>query len=152
VHAEQVPLKDRFQTARKMHALVERYYRDLDFVELNGQSVGELALEKFFDLVKNIEYQLDPEPLEVVARPYYIFKYRSHGMDCKKKSILIGAWCRMNNIQYRFMGSSNRPDGDIHHVFPMAKIGGRWRVVDATYPENRLFEPKKNVTALEVLI
>ena len=148
------PLRDKEQTATKIKSLVNNFYGDLEhvLVERSGSRVPvtQLPLSDYFDLVKNIPYRRDPPPVEVVARPHHIFKYAKLGMDCKKKATAIAAYLKARGIPFRFIGSSNRPDKKIHHIFPQAKIDSEYVNVDATYPDYKLFQPK-TVTAWEVL-
>lgn len=155
VHTRE-PLKDKLQTARRIKHLVETFYLDLDKVTIikNGKKtrLSWLSLSDFFDFVKNIPYRKDPSPIEIVARPYYILKYSHLGMDCKKKGTLIAAFLRYKNYKYRAIGSSQRPDKRIHHIFfqfydPMKNI---WTNADATYNTGKIGEVKK-VTKWEVL-
>lgn len=150
------PLKDKEQTAKKIYQIVNEFYLDLHSVMVpvkkRGQTLraSDLSLQEFFDIVRNIPYRRDPRPVEVVARPYYLFKHQKLGIDCKKKAILIASYLKANGIPFRFIGSSNRPDRRIHHIFPQALIDGEYKNVDATYSQYRLFQPK-NVTAWEEL-
>jgi hypothetical protein len=148
------PLHDKAQTAAKIKQIVNKFYLDLDslFIERkNGtMKLPDLSLAEFFDLVKNIPYRRDPRPVEVVARPYYIFKYRGLGMDCKKKAIICAAYLKARGLPFRFIGSSNRDDKKIHHIFPQVKLDNEYVNFDATYSNYQLFGPK-NVTAWEVL-
>jgi hypothetical protein len=151
---ERVPLQDKEQTARKIKDLVNQYYSDLDSVFVVNRGVNmkitDLSLSDFFDLVKNIPYRRDPRPVEVVARPYYLFKHRGLGLDCKKKSILCAAYFKYRGLPFRFIGSSNRPDKKVHHIFPQVKLDNEWLNFDATYSNYKLFGPKQ-VTAMGVL-
>jgi len=151
---EQTPLHDKEQTARKIKDIVNRFYFDLDAIFVargkSNMKLSDFSLPAFFDFVRKIPYRRDPRPVEVVARPYYLFKHRNLGIDCKKKSILIAAFLKSKGIPYRFIGSSNRADKKIHHIFPQAKIDNEYVNVDATYKEYKLFGPK-TVTAWEVL-
>lgn len=54
----------------------------------------------------------------------------------------------------RIIGSSEYPDGEIHHVFLQAKLqgpAGPWINVDATYPDFELGQAKPEITAAEIL-
>lgn len=151
---EKTPLNDKAQTARKIKELVNKFHTDLDsiFVVVRGNNtkITDLSLSDFFDLVKNIKYRRDPRPVEVVARPYYLFKYRHLGLDCKKKTILCAAYFKYRGLPFRFIGSSDRPDKKIHHIFPQVKIDNEYLNFDATYSNYKIFEPKQ-VTNAEVL-
>jgi hypothetical protein len=152
------PLTDRDQTAKRIKLLVERFHGDLDnvFIPLrNGgiRKMSDMTLQDFFNFVRRIPYRRDttnPHPKEIISRPHYIVKHRNLGMDCKKKAILLGSFLRCQGIPYRFIGSSQRRDRRVHHIFPQAFIGGNWKNVDATYSDYRLFQPKR-VTFSEVL-
>ena len=152
------PLFDKQQTADEIAALVLQYSGDLRsiYIKRNGKpvSVRDLPLDIYFNLVKNIPYKLDPSRphvKEIIGRPYRLFKMKDRGLDCKKKSILCGAWAKENSFDYRFMGSSQRADRKIHHIFPQIFYGEEWRNFDATYPEYELFGEKNDLTNLEVL-
>lgn len=153
----QEPLKNRYQTARRIKHLVEQFYLDLNlaFIVKNQRQIplSKLTLPEFFSFVKNIPYRRDPKPIEITARPYYIIKHRRLGMDCKKKGTLICSYLRMKNYKYRAIGASTRPDKAVHHIYfelydPDARS---WQPVDATYPENVLFKQNENETFREVL-
>lgn len=149
-----VSLFDKKQTSQAMYRLVEMFFRDLDkfHVKKNGKivHVRDLTIREFHSIIKMLPYRQDMKPIEVVARPKHLLKHRALGLDCKKKGILIGSYLKINSIKYRFLGSSNRKNRRIHHVFPQAKINGKWHNVDATYSHYRPFE-RKRVTAYEVL-
>lgn len=136
------PLAAKEQTAARIKDLIDKYYTDLDICFLSGVPLSELSLPQYFNFVKNIPYRRDKQPIEIIARPYHCIKYRDLGLDCKKKSILMGAFAKVNRIPYRFIGSSRRPDKKVHHIFPQVKIEGVWRNIDATYPQNKIFEQK----------
>ena len=151
------PLHDRQQTARRIKHLVEQYYLDLNliFIVKNGKQIpiSNLTLPEYFDLIKNIPYRKDPHQIEVTARPYYIFKHRALGMDCKKKGTAIAAFLRLKNYKYRAIGSSSRADFMVEHIYfelydPARK---EWKPVDATYPKNKLFKIASQETFREVL-
>ena len=151
------PLRNRAQTARRIKHLCEMYYLDLNlcFVVRDRRQIplSKLTLQEYFNFVKNIPYRKDPKPIEIVARPYYLVKHRKLGLDCKKKGTLICAYLRLKNYKYRAIGASTRPDGQIHHIyFELYDTDAKqWRPVDATYKDYKLFEPKTDETAREIL-
>lgn len=144
------PLKDCFQTAREIKNIVNRFYSDLNIIlykrGASGQSqaIAKMTLQEYFNFIKNIPFKPDNKPVEYVARPYYLMKRNIGGLDCKKKTIMIASFLKLHGIPFQLIGSSIRPDKNIHHIFTRARIRGRWRTVDATYPENRLFQNKRN--------
>lgn len=149
------PLRDKAQTANRMYALIDTYAADLHRVKVrrNGLDtpVSRLPLEDFFDFVRRIPYKRDRKPVEVLMRPYYVFRFAKKGADCKKKAIAISSYLALSGTPYRLIGSSRRRDGRIHHVFPQGLIAGQWRNLDATYPEYELFQSKPDITHAEVL-
>lgn len=144
-------LKSRYQTAEKIKRLIIEYADDLKLWAVPvGNSVvplSDLSMEKFFDLVRKMPYKRDSHNIEVVARPKHILSGRE--ADCKKKAILMCAWALNNGIKYRLIGSSNKINGNIHHIFPQFYINGKWYNVDATYSYYKLFQPKE-VTKYEI--
>lgn len=147
------PLKDAKQTAAKIADLIRKYSGDLHLISIETPAgrkrLDELTLLQFFNFAKNIPYKLDEKPVEVVGRPYRLLSDRLGGLDCKKKTCLCGSFLnqqikkRSRLIQgFQLVGSSDRADRRIHHIFTKAKIKGRWRVVDSTYARNRLFGNK----------
>jgi hypothetical protein len=152
----QEPLTDKLQTARRIKHLVETFYLDLDriYLVISGKKtrLSWLSLQEYFNLVKNIPYRRDPKPIEIVTRPYYIFKYSKLGMDCKKKGAAIAAYLRYKNYKYRAIGTSQRPDKRIHHIFFQFfdPKKAEWITADATYKTGKIGE-KKHFTKWEVL-
>ena len=138
-------LESREQTAARIYESAE-YINDL------GQWLDS-SLSQFFNHVKNIPYVEDPEPFELVSRPFYMLhkRFNLKGLDCKKKAVLMGAWLNAHGIPWRLVAVSERPDKLIHHIFIQAFIDGVWKNIDPTYKEFKLFEPKKYVTYGEIL-
>ncbi len=126
-----------------MYHYAGSYYSDLG-------PLAALPLQAFFDLVRKIPYVKDPRGKEIVARPALLLK-EFPALDCKKKAILIGAYCIANKIPFRFVASSQRRSAKAHHVYPQAKIDGQFKNVDATYSHYRLFQPKSGLTLADVL-
>jgi len=153
VKVQEKILRDRAQTGVAMYRAA-RYFADL------GEYL-DLSLRDFFAFVSEIPYEEDWPGAEIVSRPRYILDGTLPAADCKKKAVLIAAWLVAHGYtpaadgpgkHFRFVAVSERPDGEIHHVFvQMKEAGGRWRNVDATYPGARLHAAKPEVTAGEVL-
>jgi hypothetical protein len=144
------PLKSKFQTANQMYKIVNSTSSDLQKININGKKAAKNSLVDYFDYIKNIKYRMDRKPREILARPAISLKFKNAGIDCKKKALLIAAWSKQNNIPFRFVASSRRPDRQVHHVFPQLYISGRYINVDATYPTNSINE-KKRYTRMIVL-
>jgi len=148
------PLKSKNQTGREMYRMIAATAGDLKkvFYNVGGRPVSadKLPLVQWFNIVKNIPYRRDPKPREILARPAHILGFEKLGADCKKKSLLMAAWCKQNNIPFRFIASSRRKDKKVHHVFPQARIAGQWLPLDATYKRNTI-GMKRSDTKTEVL-
>lgn len=148
------PLYDRHQTADKIKWLIDNFAGDLKEIDClmgNGKfPLASLSLANFHKFVRLIPYKMDRRPVERIARPKWIIENAAKGIDCKKKAILMGSWCKVNGIPFRLIGSSCRRDKKIHHIFPQAFLGGEFKNIDATYSDYRIDE-QKTVTAMEVL-
>jgi len=137
-------LTDRVQTGRAIYYCAT-FYNDLG-------SLLDLSLKDFFNTVKKMPYIEDQIDSEVVARPKYLLDQEKFpALDCKKKSVLIGAWLNAHNMPWRLVAISEKPNKNIQHVFPQALINNEWLSVDPTYPEYSLFMPKPQATAAEEL-
>jgi hypothetical protein len=158
VYINRQPLTDKAQTADEIKYLVDTFFTDLDNIFIDRKDgtrmkLSDMSLQSFFDFVRTIPYRRDiskPVAREIVARPHYVVKHRALGMDCKKKAVLIASFLKRHAIPFRFIGSSERKDKRIHHIFCQGWFNGIWKNVDATYRDYKLFEPKK-ITAFEIL-
>jgi hypothetical protein len=117
-------------------------------------NLKELSFQDYYETIKNIPYIDDPQILyraELVARPKYLLYGQS--LDCKKKSILMGAYCnaQLPKLKFKFIGSSERSDRLLHHVFPIVKLNNQWVVADATFKRYFLGEGKPFLTKYEIL-
>lgn len=145
-------LFDKNQTGREMYRIIRDYSDDLYGIEIvdngNVTAFPFLCLHDAFRVIADIPYIEDKEPIEILSRPKYINSLP--GADCKKKSILMASWCRLNGIPYRLVAMSNLPDKHFHHVFTQCKLNGSWLNLDPTYNNGIPFE-NKVVTNYEVL-
>ncbi len=122
-------------TGQLMYHFAEAFTDDLGFN-------AAIPFESWHAKVRAIPYQSDdelfPAPnavVEVLARPAYLLDSSLWpAIDCKKKAILVGAWCAKNKVPYAFVATSEYPSGDIHHVLPVVKMGNGWVTADATFP------------------
>lgn len=127
------PLEGKELTGAKMYALVDEYFTDIG-------SMRALPFLRWFEYVRSIPYVSDIERfpgrlLEVVSRPKYLMDRKIFPkIDCKKKSVLIGAWARANGFPFRFVAVSDRRDKEATHVFPQVDFGRGWVNADATLP------------------
>ena len=134
------PLESADQTAAQMVRMVRQYASDL----------GEKAawpLTRFFRYVADLEYRADPKGHESVSRPALTMGQAWPWRDCDDKAILIGSWCYLNNLPFRFIASSKRPDMVLHHVWVIASLNGKHLPLDATYPKNYIgwSDPKNTI-------
>lgn len=127
---------------KELTGLYMYYYAQCFADDLGGLS--RLPFSSWHARVKSIPYASDDELfpenpsqiVEVVARPGLLMAggpFRA--LDCKKKSILVGAWAAANKKPYAFIASSEVPSKKIHHVFPVVDLGDGWVTADATFPE-----------------
>jgi len=122
-----------------------------------GEDLGHLSrlsLIDFFDFVKNIPYIDDPRVFsnaELVARPKYLLN--AGALDCKKKAVLISAWCNSQKpkLKNKFVASSDRKDKSLHHVFPIILTNSGWVVADATFSSYFIGKKKPKITHTEVV-
>lgn len=142
------------QTGREMHRLISLYFSDLNNIKCwYGNKLtpfSSLPIEQAYNFVRKIPYRRDTKPIEVIARPREIMRFRNLGVDCKKKAILLASYLRSRGLPYRLVASSRLPSGRIHHVFPQILFWGTWLNFDATYPHYKPFR-RKAVTNMEVL-
>ena len=142
------PLKSKYRTVKEIKYAVNSFSGDLyGFPGLMGRGI-----EEFYDFVKRIPYTKDIKNIEVVSRPKYLLQ-NFPALDCKKKSILMGSYMKnkYGPGSYRYVLSSNRPDGQICHIFTQVRVeGDNWINADATYPQN-IFGQKKRVTNFEIV-
>lgn len=146
-------LHDKEQTGREMYSLAQRFTDDLEHFVLENDprvTLAQVPLSQYYAIIRAIPFRQDDHGAEVVTRPYHLFTTPWRGWDCKKKAIALAAYLEKRGIPWRFLSVSRRPDGEIHHVLVQASVDGQWLNVDATYPDNELFEPEQ-WTAEEVL-
>lgn len=119
------------QTSAEMLRLVRAYAADIG-------DKAKWPLEKFYNYVKLLPYRNDPKGVETLSRPKWLMLESWPWRDCDDKAILIGSWCYLNGVPFRFVAASNRPDKELHHVFVIAQIEGKDFVIDSTYKNNTL--------------
>jgi hypothetical protein len=147
MEVKEIPLKSKYRTVSEVKHAVNTYADDLrDFPEFMSMDV-----EQYYDYVKNIPYKRDVPDTEIVSRPRYLLTIFP-SLDCKKKAILFASFMHLNYgpKSYRFVISSNRPDGQIGHIFTQILADGRWINADATYSHNILGKAKR-VTNYEIM-
>lgn len=150
-----LPLSSKEQTGEELRRMIETYHRDLDNAYIvrrlgKPEVASQSSFINFFNSVSSIPFKKDLYQYEVAARPLSILSDFPRGIDCKKKSILMGSWARCNGVQYKLIASSTRPDRAIHHVFPMFMLDGKWVPVDATYPGSIPFTKRRHTAEVEI--
>ena len=119
-----------FQTAEQMRRLVELYYRDLGPWLL-------VPFIAFYHHVCNLPYIADPKNCEFVCRAGLTLDPNFDiARDCDDKSVLLASWCQGHGRKKRFVATSTKPNGLLHHVFMQMDNG---LFCDATYPKNAQF-------------
>jgi len=147
MRAELVTLFDKYQTVSEIKKMIRDFYNDLlEFPGLTGMNINE-----YYNFVKNIPYVRDISKTEIVSRPKYLLTVFD-ALDCKKKSILMGSYMKLNHGDgsYRLCLSSNSPDKNIKHIFTQIILNGNWINADATYSKNKIGQLKK-VTNFEIV-
>lgn len=140
---EITPLHDGAQTVRKMYRMAEEYCGDLDGLRIRGIPASRMSMMQFYEWVRAIPFKRDRVPVEWIARPGYLAGAASNGLDCKKKSILLGAYLARSGFpsnRWRFVIVSRRKDKHPHHVLPQVKLSGEWYNLDATYVDDVPFD------------
>lgn len=142
------PLNSKYRTVKEIKNAVHKYASDLKLFP----QLLKMSIVQYYDFVKSIPYIRDVKNSEIVSRPKYLLTI-FNSLDCKKKSILMASfmYLKYGPDSYRFVLSSNRPDGKIGHIFTQIRDeSGAWINADATYPKNQ-FGAKKRVTAAEIV-
>lgn len=147
MHVYAWPLENKNRTVKEIKTAVNSFYKDLE----SFPQIVKMDIPQYFAFVKNIPYTRDIKEAEIVSRPKFLLTIFP-ALDCKKKSILIASFMRLKYgpNSYRFVLSSNRPDGNIGHIFTQIFANGRWINADATYSHNRI-GAKKKVTNYEIV-
>lgn len=117
------------QTAEEMRRLVCNYYADL------GPWLAVPFIE-FYHHVCNLPYVADPPGVETVSRPAYTLNANYCPRDCDDKAVLVASWWHGNGEPVRFVASSTKPNGRLHHVFCQL---GNGLFIDSTFPKNAVF-------------
>lgn len=119
-----------YQTGEKMRRLVQNYYTDL------GAWLNVPFLQ-FYRHVCDLPYIPDPKDVEFVSRPALTLDPNfTLARDCDDKSVLLGSWWNGHGEKKRFVASSTRPNGQLHHVFLQLDNG---IYIDGTYPKNKFY-------------
>lgn len=119
-----------YQTAEQMRRLVETYFTDLGVWLF-------VPFIDFYRFVCNLPYIADPQNVEFVSRPgITVNPCFNIARDCDDKAVLLASWWHGHGRQKRFLASSTKPTGKLHHVFLQLDNGV---CCDATYPKNAEF-------------
>lgn len=121
---------------REMYRLVDTYYHQLG-------SLALLSFPEFFHFVAGLDYRKETGRFQFLASPENVLSGNSPVVACANKSILIGCWCKNQNIPFRFVACTRKPNTAYNHVFPQMLLNGKWASVDATYPWHVPFSENK---------
>jgi transglutaminase-like putative cysteine protease len=127
-------LKSIHTTGQKMVELVKKFHEDL-------KPFDGMQFSRFYDLARRLPYRSDPTGVEFLQRPAHALKnwnVPAMPLDCDDKAVLIGAFLYRRGIPVRFLAVSNKPSAKIHHACLEGNFGGKWVLIDATYPYCRL--------------
>lgn len=122
-------------TVGEMYRLAYEYRDDV-------ASYGLKSVYNVFDFVRRIPYRSDLDScgrLECLKRP----KYGIIEGDCDDKSIVAGAMLTLIGVPWKFVTATNRPDGEMEHVFLQVFYDGAWQPFDATYSTNTIFQVRQ---------
>lgn len=125
-------LKSLKQTGRMMVEIVRMYWYDIPPHMLQWP-----MQEQFFNYIKKLPYQADPEDMESIQRPAFTLDRSWKGpRDCDDKAICIASWLYAHNIPFRFMAVSYAPGNDLEHaVVECDPPDSVKTIIDATYPK-----------------
>lgn len=127
------PLIDAKHTGKIMRRMVDKFYLDM-------APYAHLSFSEFFDLMKNIPFNPDPDGVELLKRPYYTMNRIGPGGDCDDKSICVASFFKIAGIPWRFVGVGNKKLGEskilLSHVYVEVYIYGKWIPFDTTYGFN----------------
>lgn len=118
-------LNNVYQTGEEMRRLVCTYWADL------GPWL-DVPFNVFYRHVCALPYVEDPPGVETVSRPLYLLNPGYSPRDCDDKAILCACWFHAHRVPVRFVATSSRPDGFLHHVLLRAWGCG---YIDATFEE-----------------
>lgn len=111
---------------------------------------GSMSFQDFFQYVSRLPYRKEAGQYQLLASPENSLNQTSPVIACANKAILIGSWCTLNKIPFRFVAVTRNKKGPFNHVFPEIYLGGRWCPVDATYPWFQPFS-ENNFAKREIL-
>lgn len=141
-------LIDAKQTGRYMRKLVDLYYTDM-------APWASLSSPEFFDVMKKIPFNADPDGIELLKRPIFTMKQIGAGGDCDDKSICVASWCKLVGIPWRFLGVGHKRPGIkkilLSHVYVEVYIYGKWIPFDTTYGFNIFGQTLSNYDRREIL-
>jgi hypothetical protein len=141
-------LQDAKYTGKMMHQLVNKYY--LDMAPYSAMNPSD-----FFNLMKNLPYNPDPKGMELIKRPYFTMNKIGAGGDCDDKAICVGAWAKLNNISYKFVGVGRKINNikkiPLSHVYTELYLNNEWVTFDTTYSYNIYGKPLTDFDRYEIL-
>lgn len=127
------------KTIEAMKKLRDKFYTDV-------APFAFMTLEEFFDLVKELPYQMEDKSwhAQILQRPSFTLARKAPVVACANKAIVLGSYLTLNGVENGFVTSANTPSGPYGHVFNWARMFGKTpRFLDATYPDNVIFREKR---------
>lgn len=129
-------------TGALMVRLASRYHSDV-------APFAGMAPTDFYDKLKRIPYNRDPEATEFLQRPYFTLMGNRPGGDCDDKAIVAGAWAICNGYPFRYVAMGRYKDKPLHHVATDICMNGQWVHFDPTYSDQvfnkYLFRPERSM-------
>ena len=117
------------QTGAEMRRLCVMYCKDL------GPWLA-VPFMQYYRHICELPYIPDPPGVETVSRPAYTLSGDYAPRDCDDKAVLAAAWWHGRGFPVRFVASSTKPNGKLHHVFCQLWNG---LFIDPTYRKNENF-------------
>lgn len=129
-------LTSRKQIIDNIYKLIYNFSSDVYLINVDGRSLGNVSINEAYNFVKNLPYKedLNGEFLGRILKIWKLYtnKYLS-GFDCKKKSLFLGCYAKVNDIPFKFKVVSSNKNKEPHHIFPVFYLNNNEVPVDATY-------------------
>lgn len=136
-----------YRTLDVMNAVLARSAADFSVLGAAWEIIGHDAppgtvlarVERVFRFVSTrLRYTYDPPGLEWFKTPAAALREISlvgtFAGDCDDAAVLLAALLRGVGVPTRFVVMSQRADGDLHHIYVEAAVGGRWLALDPIVP------------------
>jgi hypothetical protein len=135
-------VKNVMHTGKLMTQLSVKHCRDV-------AGFGHLSPLEYYDVLRRIPYNRDPDQTEWLQRPYFTLRGDTPGGDCDDKAICGGAYAVLCGYPFRFVAMGRYADKPLHHVATDMLINGEWTHFDPTYTSQvfgkYLFRPARSM-------